>query len=126
MADGGGVDRGRHDHDFQVGTNGALRFAHKGQGRVGDDAALVKLVEDDGRYAVECRIVHHHPRQHTLGEHFYACVGRHLALESHPVAYQVAHGRVGHLGHALRYLPGGHAPRLKQHHLLVGFGLPLV
>ena len=95
-ADGIGIDGGRHHHNLQVGAQELLHFAHKGESYIGGKATLMKLVEDDGTYAIESGVIDNHSGENALCYHFKACVVRHFGVEAHTIAHRVAHTFANH------------------------------
>ena len=109
-----GVDGCRHDNNLQVGAYYLLRLTGQRKGKVGVDAALVKLVEDDYAHAVERCVVYNHARQNAFSQHFDACTFRHPTLEPDSVSYGFAHLLAKHLRHALRNLSRSQSARLEH------------
>ncbi len=112
-AEAGGVKRGRHHQQAQVGAQHRLGVEGQGQPQVGLQAALVKLVEEHRGHALQRGVVLQQAGEDALGYHFNARVPRYLAFEPHAVAHGVAHGLVEQAGHAGSGGAGGEAARFE-------------
>ena len=66
-ATGSGVERRRHHHDDQIGSNVPPDFSQQGQGQVGVQAPFVELVEHHGADRLEERIGQKLPGEDALG-----------------------------------------------------------
>lgn len=86
LRNGGGVQRGGHDDDTQVRPDGGLHFAQHGQGQVGVDAALVKLVEHDAAHAFKEGVVLQPAGEDAFGQDMQPRGFADLALEADGVA----------------------------------------
>ena len=95
-ADGFGIDGSRHHHNLQVGAQELLHFTHKGECDIGGKATLMKLVEDDGTYAIESGVIDNHSGENALCYHFNASVMRHFGVEAHTIAHLFAHAFANH------------------------------
>ncbi len=113
------VQGGRHHQDLQVLAHQALCVAGQGQAQVGVQAALVELVEDHRRHAVQARIVENHPGEHALGHHLDPGPGRDLRLQPDPEPHRLADALAQALGHARGRGPGRQAARLQHDDLAV-------
>ena len=108
----GGVQRRRHDHKLEVGPPRAHALEQPEQ-EVGADGALVRLVDDDGGIAAECRVRHRLAQQHTVRHVLEKRVLRRAVLKPDRVAYLRAERDVHLLGDAPRDRHGGDATWLR-------------
>ncbi len=112
-----GVDGGRHDDYAQIGTYHVLGLHCKREGCVRGETPLMKLVEDNRRHAVECRIGNKQPFQYSLSYDLYTRPRRHTRLETDPESHSLSACLAEHRGHAFRHLPGGKPSRFKHQDL---------
>jgi hypothetical protein len=109
------IERRRHDHELQIGAHFATDLGQQRQREIGVQAALVELVEDDARDAVEEGITLQAAGQQALGDHLDACLRPGAVLEPDTVADALAQAGPVLCGEAARDGPGGHPPRLQHH-----------
>ena len=120
LADGCGVDGGRHHDEVEVGAENVLDLSRQTEGEVGLQAALMELVEDDAGHAVEGGVVGHASGEDALGDDLDAGAGRYLALEAYLVADGLTDGFAEELGHAHGDLSGGDASWLEHDDAALG------
>ena len=77
------VERRRHDEDAQILAQRPLRVERQRQAEVGVERALVELVEQNPRYAVERGIVEDLTCEHALGDDLDAGAFGDEALQPH-------------------------------------------
>ncbi len=114
------VEGGRHHQDLQVLAHQPLSVAGQGQAQVGVEAALVELIEDHRRHAVQARIVENHPGEHALGHHLDPGSSRDLRLQSHAKTHRLADALAQALGHPRRRRPGRQPPGFEHDDLTAG------
>mmetsp|Transcript_22994 Transcript_22994/g.71057 ORF Transcript_22994/g.71057 Transcript_22994/m.71057 type:complete len:213 (-) Transcript_22994:517-1155(-) len=86
-----GPQRCRHDHQPQaLRPEQLLRLQAQRQAQIGVQRALMELVKNHARHALQRRIRQKPPCQHALGHHLDARPLRHLAVEAHRVAHSLA------------------------------------
>ena len=85
------VEGGRHHQHPQIVAH-LLRLQHQREAKVGVQRALVELVEEHGRIAVERGVGRQHPRQHPFGDHLDARVLRHPRVAAHAVPHGPPNG----------------------------------
>lgn len=102
----GHVQGGGHDQKAQLGAERPLGVQGEGKPQIGLQRALVELVEDHPRHALEAGILLDEAQEHPLGEHFQAGGGGDAGLlpDAQP------HGRPHRLAEA-RGEPAGGEPR---------------
>ena len=108
------IERGRHHQQPQVRPQLRLHVERQGQAEVAGQVAFVEFVENNGRHAVQGRVVLDHPRQDALGKHFDAGGRRNLVFE----ADAIADGGADRLAALARHEAGGRArghPARLQH-----------
>ena len=113
----GAVERGRHHDDPQIGVERRTRIEAQCESRVGLQAALVELVEQHGRHALERWVRLQHAREHALGDHLDAGVRTDPCVEPHAMADRRAHPLPQRLGHALRHRTRSQPARLEHQDL---------
>ena len=117
LGDGRRIERGRHHDDREVLPSPFTNLTKKGESEVGLEAALVKLVENDGRDPVEEGVVLNPPEQDAFGHHLETRPRRAPALEAHAVADLLADLPAALLGDAKRRSSRGDSSRLEQKNL---------
>src|SRR6185437_15482553 len=80
------VERRRHDEEPKVLVQGALSVEREREAKIGVERALVELVEQDGRDALERRIVEDLPCEHALGDDLDARAIRNKTRQPHAQA----------------------------------------
>ncbi len=115
-----GIERRRHGDHAQVVAQRRLRLAHQGEGKIGLQAALVQLVEDDAADAVERRIVLQHAQEEAVGHDFDTRLRPDLGVQSHAVADRLADLFAQSGRHAPRRGAGRQPPRLLHDDLAAG------
>ena len=108
------VERRRHDKKPQILAQTLLRVEREGEPEVGVERALVELVEQNGRHAVERGIVEDHAGEHALGHDLDACALRDEARQPHAQADRLANLLPERRGHARGGCARGDAARLEQ------------
>ena len=108
------VERRRHDEETQVFAQRPLRVERQRQSEVGVERALVELVEQHARDAVECGIVEDLPCEHAFGDDLDAGLRRNQALEPHAQADRPANLFAQGRSHARGGGAGGEAARLEH------------
>ena len=63
-----------------------MHLTNKGKRKVGIDAALMKLVEDNDAYTVKRRVADHHTRENAFRQYLNLSVGRDTVLKSYTIA----------------------------------------
>lgn len=116
----GGVERGGHDDDEQVGPDGFLGAAGEGEGKIAGEVAFVKLVEDDGGDAGQGRVGEKLPEEDALSDKADAGAGGDDAVEADVEAHFAAEGRAAFLGDALGEEAGGEPARLEDDNFATG------
>jgi hypothetical protein len=119
--DGGGVERGRHGHQAQLGPDRLLDEADQAEGEVTFQATLVELVEDDGPGGFEEGVVVEAAEEDAGRDGEDAGLPAGLAVEADVVADGAAEAVAALLGHAAGGGAGGEAARL-QHQDFTGPG----
>ena len=100
LGDGSAVEGGGHHENSKVRPEERLRLQGESQTEVGIQAALVKLIEQQGAYAVQRRVVEQHPCEHALGDDLDARGCTHARLTAHAKADGVTGQLAKHRGHA--------------------------
>ena len=113
-ADARAVERRRHDKKPQILTQTLLRVEGEGEAEIGVERAFVEFVKQNGRHALERRVVEDHARKHTLGHDLDACTFRNEARETHAQADSLANLFPKRRGHAGGCGASGKTTRLKQ------------
>ena len=72
------VDRRRHHQKFQVLAQALLHVAGEREAEIGVERTLVKFVEQNGRNAIETRIVEYQTREYALSDDLDARAARDL------------------------------------------------
>ena len=106
-----GVDGGRGDDDLQVRPP-RQQLLQVAQQEIDVEAALVRLVDDDGVVATQQRVALRLGQQDAVGHQLDGRVGAGAVIEAHLVADHLAHRRVQFLGDALGHRSRGQAARL--------------
>ena len=122
-----GIDRGRGHHHLEV-RPARQQLAQVAQQKVDVEAALVRLVNDDGVVGAQVGVGLRFGEQDAVGHELDGRVFRQPILETHLEADHVTQGRLQLLGNALGHAGRGNAPRLRvADHLaaLAGFRIAL-
>ena len=114
------VERRGHHHDAQVGAKLCLHVERQGQAEVGGEMPLVELVEQDGRDAVQRRVVLDQPREDAFGDHLDLRGCRHLRFEADAVAHRAPDGFAQLLRHETGGGPRSDTARLEHQDLAPG------
>ena len=115
----GGIERGRHDDEPQVGPVLFLQIEGAREGDVPVEMPLVELVEDDDADAAQFVIGEHLPEQYPLGDKADARLRGANFVEPDLVTHFVTEFSVALLGHAGGEHPGGEPSRLEHDDLAV-------
>jgi hypothetical protein len=115
--DGGGIERGRHDDEAEVGAVGALEAAEEGECEVSFEMALVELIEDDGGGALEARVAKEAAGEDTFGEKAQARGGAGDIFEADLVAHGGSDGLAAFGGDEAGGEAGGQAAGFEDEHL---------
>ncbi len=108
--EGGAVQRGGHGQQAQFGAQGALEVQAQGEGEVGVEVALMRLVEQHRRHAVEDGVRLQAAHQQALGDHLDARALGHQPIQPGGEADRAARRALAqHIGHAPRGGAGGDA-----------------
>lgn len=111
-----GIERGTHDDHAQPRTQ--LAEAHEqSEDEVDLDRALVKLVEHDGRHAVEGHVVVEAPQRHAGRLDDEPGLRPHAAVEADDVAHLPTEPHTAQSGDLSRDRPGGQPSGLQEEHL---------
>ena len=111
------VERRRHDEKAQVLAQRALRVESQREPEIGVERALVELVEQHRRDALERGIVEDHAGEHALGDDLDPRPRRDEALQAHTQADGLADLFAERRGHARRGGARGEAARLEDDEL---------
>ena len=95
------VDGRRHDQDAQILAQALLHVAGQRQAEIGVERALMELVEDHGRDAVEHGIVEDEPGEDALGDDLDPGAARDFGAEPDEQTHGVADALAQRLRHAL-------------------------
>ena len=98
--DRGGVERGRHHHDLQIGPRGLAESPQQREGQIALQMTLVKLIEHDRSNPAQQRIADWPARQNALGHELQSRRASHHPLETDLVPDHIAHLFAPFLGHA--------------------------
>jgi hypothetical protein len=113
------VERRRHRQQAQLRPQGTLQVEAEREGQVGVEVALMRLVEQDGRDALQPRIGLQAADQQPLRYHLDPRAGGMRAVEPGREADRAARRALPHqLRHAPRGGAGRDAPRLQHQDLL--------
>ncbi len=115
--DRGGVQRGGHRQDHQVGSQGAAHLEGQREPQIDIQRAFVEFIEDHEADARQFGIRLQHPRQDTLGHNLDPGGIRHLRRTAHPVADGPARCLAQGVGHPFGAGAGGKAARLEHQDL---------
>jgi hypothetical protein len=113
MRDWGGVEGGGHDHNAECGP-GALKTLEQGQGQIGVEVTLVKLIKHDHIDTDEVGVSGQAASQDTLGHKVQPRMGTGYIFETHLIPDGVADFFAELPRHATRSQTGGNAARLKD------------
>ena len=116
----GAVEGRRHHQDLQLRVQVRARIEGERKAQVRLQAALVELIEDHRRDALERGIILQPARQHPLRQHLQAGRGRDARVLAHAVTDGAAHRLAQGLRHALRHRPRREAARLEHQQALAG------
>ncbi|MNI42675.1 hypothetical protein D3C73_969760 [compost metagenome] len=105
------VDGGRRDDQFQVRAT-RQQLLQVAQQEIDVQAALVRLVDDDGVVAAQERVALRLGQQDAVGHQLDRRIGAGAVVKAHLVAHHFAHRRVQLFGDALGHRGGGQAARL--------------
>ena len=107
-----GIDGGRGDDDFEIGALGQ-NLAQIAQQKIDVQAALVRLVNDEGvvgfQQRVGLRLCQQNPVRHQLNR----CAGADAVVKTHFVAYQLAQRGLQFLSNAAGDAGSGNTARLR-------------
>ena len=101
-----GIERGRHDQQFQIGPHFRLQSPGDGQRQIGVERPLVKLVEHDRADAFQQRIILQHADEQSLGQHQHSSLPTWLCVRSEPDSRS--------LGRAVFHVPRRFARRRRE------------
>ena len=104
----------RHHEKAQILAQSALHIERKRKAEIAVERALVKLVEQHGRDALERGIVENHSREDAFRDHLDAGASGDEALQANPQADRFANLFRQVRGHACSGSPGGEAARLQD------------
>ncbi|MCY1520998.1 hypothetical protein D9M68_557940 [compost metagenome] len=105
------INGGRRHHHLQVGS-ARQQLAQVAEQEVDVQAALVRLVDDDGVVAAQERIALRLGQQDAVRHQLDGRIGAGAVVEPHLVAHHLAHRRVQFLGDALGHRGRRQAARL--------------
>ena len=111
------LERRRHDEEPQVLAQAAATVERERQPEVGVERALVELVEQHCRDAVERRIGEDHAREHAFGHDLDTALRSDLRGEAGPQANRLAEALAEEVRHAACCGAGGEAARLEDQDL---------
>ena len=117
LADGRGINRGRHHDKTQIRTQNLLHPSRQGKGKVGMQAPFVKLIEDNRTDIIERRVTFEHTGQDAFRQDLNPCPGTHARLKTDAVANRLANGFAHQFGHSLGNLSGRQSPGLQHQYL---------
>ena len=111
------VERRRHHDEAQILAQAALRVERQRKPEIGVEGALVELVEQHRRDALDRGIVEHHAGEHAVGDDLDARPAPDLRAEPDPQADGLADRLAERAGHAVGGGARGEAPRLEDDQL---------
>jgi hypothetical protein len=107
----------RHDEKAQILAQSLLTLDGEREAQVRIQAAFVKLIENDARYARQLGVRLQHAGENALRDHFDARVPAHPRVETCPVANRFAHGFAQQLSHSRSDGARGNAPGFQHQNL---------
>ncbi len=119
------IKRCRHGEETQILAQALLRVERQRETEIGVERALMELVEQHRRNAVERGIVENHARENALGDDFDAGARRNQTLQTHTQADRLADLLAERSSHARGGGARGKPARL-QHDDLARLGERLV
>ena len=105
------VNRGRGHDDFQIWA-ARQYLAQVAQQKVNVQAALVRLVDDDGVVGIQQRVRLRLGQQNAVGHQLHRRVAREPVLKAHLETHHLAQRRLQLLGNPLGHAAGRNASRL--------------
>ena len=108
------IERGRHDDQFEMRGQCALRFECQCQSQVGVQAAFVEFVEEKDGDVFQRGVVLQQARKQAFGDDLDTCACGHLAVEAHAVPNGLAHGLAKGRGHAYSHGARSQPPGLQH------------
>ena len=106
------VNRGRGHDDFQIGS-ARQYLAQVTEQKVNVQAALVRLVNDDGVVGVQQRVGLRLGQQNAVGHQLHRRIAREPVLEPHLETHHLAQRRLQLLGNPLGHAAGRNPPGLR-------------